>query len=186
MDRIPGHTILLRPAVRVSIYRAALGTYNRPCLGFLFGSERESAQPCFDFAVVGVVLAAWDGANYESGLEGLKLLIQRAHLFSQKIGKDLLGLWVAWDYAAVDNSKARLTELLDLARSESIPWVLEAPMEGGDAIFALPIYDVQKTSPQPVHYATTKRSVLGKMDNSRRITSMWKSVKKPSYPPAIR
>jgi len=61
--------VLVQPAVRSAIYRAALGTYGKVCLGFLFGLKEELRAPCFAFAVTGVVMQPFEGTDYVERLK---------------------------------------------------------------------------------------------------------------------
>lgn len=166
----------MRPAVSSAIYRAALGTYGKACLGFLFGLEEERNAPCFDFALTGVVMHTFEGADYVERLKDLEALLPVACRFAREIDKELLGIWAAWAADTVEEGDAHLSALTRLATSAEIPWVLEAPTDGWETILALRVFCVREFPYRAVPCKKAKRKVYGPKDNPRRIVAIWKKM----------
>jgi hypothetical protein len=168
--------ILMRPAVSSAIYRAALGTYGKACLGFLFGLEEERNAPRFDFALTGVVMHTFEGVDYVERLRDLEALLPVARRFAKEIDKGLLGIWAAWPADTVEEGDAHLSALTGFATSAGISWVLEAPTDGWETILGLRVFCVQDFPRRALPYRKTKRRVYGSKDNPRRIGAMWKKT----------
>jgi hypothetical protein len=173
-DSVAQAQVLVQPAVRSAIYRAALGTYGKACLGFLFGSKEEARAPCFAFAVTGVVMQTFEGTDYVERLKDLEALLPVAHRFAKEIDKELVGIWVAWDDTEKDET--RMEALADLARSAGIGWVLEASTGGWETIWALKVFSVREAPRKQVSYRKVRRQVLRSQDNPRRIAAMWNVI----------
>ena len=74
MELVPQTLTLVCQSARRAIYRVSLGHYPRPCLGFLIGPKGEWNQPCFEFAVAGVVMQTTDWTDYTERFEEMESL----------------------------------------------------------------------------------------------------------------
>lgn len=174
---LPSQTLIwICPAVKSAIYRASLAQYDRACLGFLIGPKGDRNQPRFEFALIGVLMQTRDGVDYAERFIEMESLVPPARYFTEKIDRELLGVWAAWD--DIDTTtNARVDALFNLALSVEVPWVLEARTSGGEAILAPRVFSVQEFPRKPLPYKLTKRSISGPNDNPRRIAAMWKRAR---------
>jgi hypothetical protein len=153
-----------------------MGQYRKACLGFIFGPQGEWNWPCFDFAVVGVVMQTWEGVDYMDSYRKLEPLVPLARRFAEGIDRKLLGIWAAWENYTVESRNARLGTLIDLARSTKVTWLLEAQTDGWETIWGRGVYNSNWFPHKPLNYKMTKRRAMEPKDNPRRIRAMWKKA----------
>ena len=120
-------------------------------------------------------MPTFDGVDYMESLKALEALLPIARRFAKEIGKELLGIWAAWEtYIAQED--ARLKAPTGLATLADIPFVVEAPTDGWETILAPRVFSMREFPHRPLPHRKAKRRVYGPMDNPRRIRAMWKKA----------
>ena len=168
--------IVIRKAVRGTIYRTALRDFQRNCIGFILGGDAPPWIASFDFSLNVSDERSTDSAAFLKDLALLETYFPYALQTATIHKKTVLAIYCAWDTDEEDH-KLKLGAVMELARSLSLPYVLEAPTTAFETLWAFVIYDTRVLS-RRIENNVLREPSVEMLDNPRRVQATWRTITK--------
>lgn len=165
------------PQFRSTIVRESLRHHKVACAGFALGRLMPDYQsPHFDFPLVAVTFKDCLATDYDEKFAELGRFRMAAEETATKFGRAVIGLWAAWDspWFVSGLEHTRKGTLVDLAKTMNIPFVITLSTDGGEPMWPVLFWMVQRFPHQAIHSAKSKEKSIDPNDNFRRVKSEWR------------
>lgn len=176
MDLLPKVEVQIQRAVCGEFYKSALSHNKQPCSAFILGSREDYTKPHFDFALIAVASQSWNAFDVASLVVGLEQKLDAVRQVAKDFQRVLIGFGIAWDRTFVTNKQSRVGVLIDFACQNSIPFVLEVPVTGGESIWGLSVYQSNRFPHDSLKYKMVSKRPTAALDNPRRVKAAWNQV----------
>lgn len=171
--------IQINKAVRSAFYKSALSHNQQPCAGFVLGSRQDFDNPRFEFALIAIAAASWNGLTVESLVAGLNRHLDDGRQLAGKFQRDVMGVGIAWDRdfaRSAGNRHAQFGLLVDFACRHEIDFVLEVPVDGGDSFWGCKVYYSQQFPGDSLSCKMVSHRPIAAIDNPKRIKRAWREI----------
>jgi len=176
MELLPKVEVQIQRSVCSALYKSALSQNQQPCAAFILGSSEDSSKPRFDFALIAVASESWNALDVVSLVSGLEKQLDNIHQVAKDFQRDLIGIGVAWETFFVPNEHSRFGLLMDFACQNSIPFVLEVPVTGGESIWGLSVYQSNRFPQDSLEHKMVRQRSTAALDNPRRVKGAWNQL----------